>query len=1163
LACERLRSTLRWAIRLPIATATLAALAACAPMPVADDEGHATFAREAIKLLLGRPARGIDEVEAVADIAQLMGRDVAARMLMKETEFVDTWAEVLVDLLQVQREAGNQLAGQDKNCWGTPTRPVPDPAIALWVRKHGPTDAGAPSPPWNMSDLLRSAIVIDDLSPVVLAYLFPLSMRRAIIDPSWQEPARRVELVSRILRVYLNRDLTCLRCHNPTYSASNKTDASGNVVWRRTWTIPGHAEKAVFGNYYDADTVITRLLPIMRGDVRQPAASTFGIQPWGMAQACATDTQNESPENTPIGTWVTTNQGFQAVPVNTTELPVAVGFGSINGPNVTTPNPRASLWEMEGALRNGMAGLKNGYGRFPPGPSNLPPALDNYCKVDEIFQQNCKGCHPPMGGLNLSTSDPGAQLVNQLVTSTMSTSGAVRVKPNDPANSELWQRVTAQTNLLMPWGGPALQGTDQQKIQAWINAGAPHIDTGGCNTSPLPNVDADEGFAFLTASNLVDGIWMAAMGRPLTVAHGYSRNELQRNMLWDLTEKEFLPNHWSLKTVLAKILASTWYARRAPAISQRDTAYKLPAILDPWVVADPTQVSNPATHQRYNGQGELADRFRVNTLLRNVAAALAWAPPSRFADANYPSALSLGLGQYVSPQTSGFRGINFQSLLALEAEAGACVKTNHITVCNGPGCPDWIDALTNGITVFNAAAATNLVQPITLGEAWMMVKDRLIQDPSINSVLPSGLSGTPGARTEEQAVTLLFRKKLGNNSATLNMSATAFPVGNLDAALRDGCGAVVKSPQFVLTNVTPSTYSDNNLPGPPRLNACVPGEPCGYAAVCDHWRLVLGTMGYAIGCLGRSVYRVPTVDFEPIDYNVSGRMASSLFAPGPDWSVLTRQTSTPLVPLPLPGPQTRRDPPPEQLRAGEPAFDLMKNVRIRSRAPLKGLDRVRQRLMTLCPGGFCGFVTRPASAIAQCLDDPRNNSCPVLFPPCDPRVQDGPTSCGRLPVDFGDSGVLALWAEGADVQDATGVRVLRNGEVQWQALARGAKLQGGDFVYLPLRAALRLQIDGVAFGDTRMEEAQVGDLSGHLVAVTGPSAGKLLERSLKRGGLSAAELIDGVRAGAYDTRAMTRSDWSRALGYTARGRHLPRPDEKEIREMNSHFDALHRGFSKK
>jgi hypothetical protein len=93
-----------------------------------------------------------------------------------------------------------------------------------------------------------------------------------------------------------------------------------------------------------------------------------------------------------------------------------------------------------------------------------------------------------------------------------------------------------------------------------------------------------------------------------------------------------------------------------------------------------------------------------------------------------------------------------------------------------------------------------------------------------------------------------------------------------------------------------------------------------------------------------------------------------------------------------------------------------------------------------------------------------------------------------------------------------------------------------------------------------MTEPQVAGLAGHLLAITGPSSERLLERAPRPGALSPAALIRGIQSGAFETRAMTERDWRRALAATARQDITSPLTPVQIKEMNAHFDALHRGL---
>ena len=823
-----------WTQAFLTAVVAAAVLTACTrfPEPEADNEGHATFSRAVIPILLGRKARGVDEVEVVADIAELHGRATAVEMLMRDPDFNDHWADVLVDLLRVQKEqSGGISVAQDSACWGEPTRENPEPEIAEWVRDQGPQDAGAPTPAWNMTDLLRSAIAIDDLSVVYRANLFPLSMRRA------GNAERRAELTSHFMLTYLNRDPGCLKCHNPVSSASNKVDSGNNVIWRRTWTIPGHPEKALFGDYNDPIAAAARVQFIWRGDVRRPGDTLGGgIRPWGMADDCIKDSTSSSASNSGS----ITHFGFKTT--NSNDYPSA-GFGSLDG----ATNPRVSLWELEDSLRQDISELQDGYERIHSSGGPTTPAEQRYCDVRQAFSANCSDCHSPpspSAGLNLVADDLGPILVNVDTQSGTSTNDKL-VVPNNLGDSELVRRLNASgypPQMPISGGGQAIAPT----VETWISNGATSFDSGICVATPnnIPDVDPDEALAFLVAETLVDGIWMSVMGYRLTIDNGYGRNRDQRDALRYLTERTFLPADWSLKSVLTKVLASDWMGRRAPDISHGETAYELPMVLNPWIQADPSVVSNPPPHESGNGMGEMVNRYRINTVLRNVADSLAWSEPRRFPGGGYPSPLDENMGQYLSPSAPGFNGINFQSLLALENETGLCDKSG-----NAVGSDDWIDALVSEIEAFNLA---NPNQPLTVGEVWSMLKDRLIQDPTIEQHLPSELAGLPDVATEAEALNALVNEGLGAG-VNINSAATELSTSELRGKLREGCGILIKSPWYLLTNLAPRGYSDNNMPDPPRLSVCMAGEQCGYPAICGNWRQTLNAMGKYTVCEDRSV----------------------------------------------------------------------------------------------------------------------------------------------------------------------------------------------------------------------------------------------------------------------------------------------------------------------
>lgn len=1035
-------------------------LSACVkfPNPEADDEGNATFATAVIPLLLGRPAHGVDEVEVVADIAQLYGRATAVQMLMKDPQYIDHWSDVFVDLIKMQRQAGGgTAAAQDSDCWGAPTRENPDPAIAAWVRDHAPGDPGAPTPAWNMTDLLRSAIKIDDLSPIYRANLFTVSMRLGGANN------RRQELTNYFLGTYLNRNVTCLRCHNADYSASNK-EQGGHIVWRRLWAIPGDPETALFGNYLDEITTMNNIYPIMRGDVRQSVADGFGIRPWGMSEECSKDTTSRNPANN--GTL--THTGFHTLSAGATNYS-NVHLGSLDG----SANGKISIWELEAALTHGITGLKDGYERYqPPSPSAL-----EFCDVNAIFASSCVGCHSgaaPSGGMDLA-GDPAVELVNANTESGVS-ANTKRVVPNSSATSELSRRINGGgAAYTMPPGG-SLSAGDKSTIDNWINHGAQLTDLSNCTGGTSPTVEPDEALAFLTASNIVDGIWLATMGYRLTIDHGFSRNRAQRDALWTLTEYTFVKNNWSLKSVLTKILSSNWIGRRAPAISQSTTAYTLPLALDPWVEADPTEVSNPAPHEKANGQGELVNRFRVNTLLRKIAAGLGWKEPRRFPGGGYPSPLDQDLGQYLSPAVPGFNGVNFQSLLALESQLGLCNKSGRSAAAN-----DWIDKLVTEVTAFNA---THTSAPLTIADIWQMLKDRMIQDPTIESTLPSGLSSVAGAKTEAQALVAFMSQGL-TTSLSLSSSATAISAADLENKMRQACGVIIKTPQFLLTNLTPRGYSDNNMPDAPRLNVCLDGEACGYEANCTKWRVVLNGMGKYTSCEDHSVRK------------------------STKWKI-------------------------------DPGFVF-------------GKYKLKEEL--LCPRDHCLVIADPK--IHECLINPEK-CVPVPPAPCDPRADSKLNPCVTTLVDSHDPNIMVSWLEGAIATKVNGVKLMGYNSRQWTTLEPNTTLKAGDLLYVPLTATLFFKDGDTQFGAAGLEEKSIDGIQAQFISVTGPSATRIVDETLKKkGALTLTQLEEGFSKGTFESQGVTKAGYARIIRYGVKPGSLPTPSLEEIAKLNADYEALH------
>jgi hypothetical protein len=90
--------------------------------------------------------------------------------------------------------------------------------------------------------------------------------------------------------------------------------------------------------------------------------------------------------------------------------------------------------------------------------------------IQPIFNANCTGCHPGNAGLNLTELVSYDNLVNVI---SLGYAPALRVKPGEPSESVLWNKV-AGTNVYgqqMPQGG-SLTLDEISLIENWISEGA-------------------------------------------------------------------------------------------------------------------------------------------------------------------------------------------------------------------------------------------------------------------------------------------------------------------------------------------------------------------------------------------------------------------------------------------------------------------------------------------------------------------------------------------------------------------------------------------------------------------------------------------------------------------------------------------------------------------
>lgn len=242
----------------PIDAVPIDATVDAAPPPTfrecADDD--AAFVRNTYLAVLGHRPRSSAEVKVFTDImAQVRAlaeagesvptpEEVLVRTLARQDRYIDRWAEQLMDALRVPRIEDQTM----ESCYNRSHRTIDNGELAAHVRDNpGSTAGGDGLGTFTMLDLARSALRLDDLSPVYRGHLYTLISRPMIagnVPPVQAELARRADFGFVFDSAYLNRDIVCLGCHNSQFSVTYNADPMLN----RHWALPGYLEKAVYGD---------------------------------------------------------------------------------------------------------------------------------------------------------------------------------------------------------------------------------------------------------------------------------------------------------------------------------------------------------------------------------------------------------------------------------------------------------------------------------------------------------------------------------------------------------------------------------------------------------------------------------------------------------------------------------------------------------------------------------------------------------------------------------------------------------------------------------------------------------------------------------------------------------------------------------------------------
>ena len=357
------------------------------------------------------------------------------------------------------------------------------------------------------------------------------------------------------------------------------------------------------------------------------------------------------------------------------------------------------------------------------------------------------------------------------------------------------------------------------------------------------------------AFQVVDHIVEEVGGSRLMLAHGYARNqaaaELQRELAYELV------NHgWSLRHVLQRIVTARQYNRLPPGASTDFAgidAYVLQPVARPFDQQKPDDPGDPNAdtdiRQDAASLGESVHRLSVVQLTEKVHHALGW--PSSWtpgADVDplvagtldvfpQPSMLD-GLGRYASDREPGWKEPVLPTLAAWETAMGTCEKPHRavldpqIHLQSAPSNPvyagrwgyyewtDYVDVLVD--------QAVHQQLPVSTTAA--LLRERLLQSPVMSH--------------DEQLAFDDLATTLGVLSTQPVSPAQA---STLDTVLREYCGALVTSPQFVLGGISTddaqaALAAASQLPARPAFQTPTPvadgapmEEPRGYAEWCEDY----------------------------------------------------------------------------------------------------------------------------------------------------------------------------------------------------------------------------------------------------------------------------------------------------------------------------------------
>ena len=632
--------------------------------------------------------------------------------------------------------------------------------------------AGTECYPYSMRDALLAAVSEDDLFGFIRVSVMPL---HATYVSTLGEPNKRNDLANRFLAAYVERDESCLGCHNATYST---TDARPrNKHWDRFVPLPWDLEGAAFaredeeGWHYggNGEGLVASVAPYFRTDqFKEPDPQQLGpsgdtYQPFGLSETCTPALGALAPDTSAFSRGGIAGEPVSAV-VGLEDLTRILREGATHLFSAGLTTPPALPSEFNGEPYDCLTATEDE--EEEPGYDPVEFTLNKY---------SCWGCHNQ--NHNCDPSNPNeyacAPTVSELEDIVWD------------MNSDLFYKTIVEgsrTGLMPPVEVGAGAPSDAYCIQQVLGYDPPKMPSRG-----------DAALVTLVASRVVSGVLEEVSGRKMVLAHAYSRNDDQRDIQYHMVHS-LVGSGWSLRALLRDVVLSPAVGRAAPEASTQ--RYPLALVFNPF--ADPGPATDKTEEQLGNGTGDLIQRRSPNHLVNALHQALWWPAPRVHGGRDaYPTATQMSdIGRQMTLRAGSQRGSDLTVATGWQAVVGACEKPETVYAAHVrkpywdvPPSPsdllgpdqwfDWIDAMLDagiddGATAFDAFAT---------------VKERLVAESGID--------------LEEQQILVSLL-----DGAPLD---TPLDLGH-ESALRDYCGALTMTPQFTLSGLAPPNPGDAPSP---------------------------------------------------------------------------------------------------------------------------------------------------------------------------------------------------------------------------------------------------------------------------------------------------------------------------------------------------------------